>query len=75
MLVFHNLDNKTYSSQRENDVLKVVSQTIANNARLTTLNNPLVALRRGGKHLVQQAQNQVIKVIQYMSLDICKEPG
>ncbi len=63
MLIFHNLDNKTYGSQCENGILKVVIQIIANNAILATSNNPLVALRGGGRNLVKQIQNQVIKFI------------
>jgi len=41
-----------------------VIQTIANNAILAIANNPLATLRGDGKNLVQQTQNQVIRIIQ-----------
>ncbi len=63
VLLFHN-NNKTYDSRHENGVFKVVIQIIANNAISATTNNPLAALRGGGRNLVQQIQNQVIRVIQ-----------
>jgi hypothetical protein len=54
MFVFHNLDKKTYGSRHDNGVLKVATQTIANNAISVTTNNPMATLRRGGRNLVQQ---------------------
>jgi len=61
MFVF---DNTACGSWSENDVFKVVTQTIANNAIPTTTNNPLVALKASGRNLVQQTRNQVIIIIQ-----------
>jgi len=52
VFVFHNLDNITDGSQCENGVLKVVTQIIANNAISATTNNPLMALRGGGRNSV-----------------------
>ncbi len=64
VLVFQNFDNKTCDFWCENGVLKVVTQTITNNAILTTINNPLAVLGGGGRNLVWGTQDQVIKVIQ-----------
>jgi hypothetical protein len=63
VFIFHNLENKTCDSQCENGILRVVIQIIANNAILAIANNPLAALKGDGRNLVQQTQNQVIRVM------------
>jgi ABC-type maltose transport system permease subunit len=52
VLLFHNLDNETYGSWCENGVLKVVIQTITNNAITTKANHPMAPLRGSGRNLV-----------------------
>jgi hypothetical protein len=52
VLVFHNLDYRTYNSQHENGVLKVMIQTITNNVIPATTNNPLTPSRGGGRNLI-----------------------
>ncbi len=64
VLIFHNLENRTYYSQHENGVLRIVIQTIANNVIPAIANNPLGVLKGGGRNLVHRIQDQIIKVIQ-----------